>query len=174
MPRTWTLPDNDSLNVPIRIELTVEDSTGATASAADEIPVVVDRQVRLIETQGEEQADRTSYALVAFGYNSAEPNPGQLANLASIAAGIAPGTNVTITGYTDRIGSEGSNIELSKRRADRVAQVLRDDLALKGIEGVRVISEAGGVDTERFGNNTPEGRILSRGVLVVIEHPRGE
>lgn len=49
-------------------------------------------------------------------------------------------TNVRITGYTDRLGSDAYNMKLSQRRADAV----KNYLAGKGVEATRLVAEGRG------------------------------
>jgi OOP family OmpA-OmpF porin len=77
-----------------------------------------------------------------FGFDSAVlrmPQP-KLDEIASALSGNAQVTNVTITGYTDRLGSEKYNMDLSQRRADSV----KTYLASKGIESGRLSAVAKG------------------------------
>jgi outer membrane protein OmpA-like peptidoglycan-associated protein len=174
-PYRLLLPEErfDATASAINAELTVVDSTGATVLAHDELPVIVDRKVQVVEQRGSGSADRISYALLAFDFNSAEPGAGQRASLREIVGTIDSTQRVRVTGYTDRIGSEGFNVDLSRRRAERVAAIIRAMLDAGMMMNVPVTSEAGGIESARFGNDTPEGRILSRGVLVVIERKPG-
>jgi outer membrane protein OmpA-like peptidoglycan-associated protein len=174
MDLTWHVGNNriDSIPSPISVELTVEDSTGATVTARDELPIVMERSSSVVEQRGEEEITRISYRLVAFDFNSAEPGAEHQATLREIAELIDTQAHIQVIGYTDRIGSEGYNVELSKRRAESVADFLRGVLRARGMKTIPIIDEAGGIDSERFGNDSPEGRVLSRGVLVVIENGR--
>jgi outer membrane protein OmpA-like peptidoglycan-associated protein len=174
MDLTWHVDNSriDSIPSPISVELTVEDSTGAIFTARDELPIVMERNSRVVEQHGEEDIMRISYRLVAFDFNSADPGADHQSTLREIAGLIDAEAHIQVIGYTDRIGSEGYNVELSKRRAESVAAFLRGILRARGMKTIPIIDEAGGIDNERFGNDSPEGRVLSRGVLVVIENGR--
>jgi outer membrane protein OmpA-like peptidoglycan-associated protein len=152
--------DSDSLPSPIGADLMVEDATGAVITAHDEMPIEVQRHDRVV--------DRTVNSLVGFEYDSPEPGASDRSLLKDIAAAVDAGSRVTITGYTDRIGSEEYNADLSRRRAERVAAILQEFLASRGVAGVEVDSEAGGIEKERFTNDLPEGRMLSRGVRLIV------
>ena len=81
----------------------------------------------------EQTPARTTVTLdstVLFGRDSATINAradGRLAEVARDLAARGPGA-VTITGYTDDLGSAASGLTLSRRRAEAVAKVLRRDL----------------------------------------------
>jgi outer membrane protein OmpA-like peptidoglycan-associated protein len=85
------------------------------------------------------------------------------------AALIHPGARIVVTGYTDRQGMEQRNAELSADRARRVAAALREQLEANGVNDVSVQAAGAGIDTERFQNDLPEGRALSRGVYIQVE-----
>lgn len=77
-----------------------------------------------------------------FGFDSAVlrmPQP-KLDELADALSRNDQVTNVTISGYTDRLGSEKYNMNLSQRRADSV----KDYLTGKGIASSRLTSVAKG------------------------------
>jgi outer membrane protein OmpA-like peptidoglycan-associated protein len=66
-------------------------------------------------------------ALFGFGRSAlADLQPDAQAELTSIAQQLvgAPASLVSVTGYTDRIGDERSNLALSRRRAETVREFL--------------------------------------------------
>ncbi|ATQ78195.1 flagellar motor protein MotB [Massilia violaceinigra] len=78
----------------------------------------------------------TLTATELFAFNSATLNVTQT-RLDEIAAALQADpsiTDVDITGYADRLGSEQYNLKLSERRANAV----RDYLVAKGIDGARL------------------------------------
>lgn len=78
----------------------------------------------------------TLTATELFAFNSATLNVTQT-RLDEIAAALTADptiTDVDITGYADRLGSEQYNLKLSERRANAV----RDYLVAKGIDGARL------------------------------------
>lgn len=170
---TWRLINDrvDSVLSPIVAELTVTDSAGGTITAHGQIPLLLERKIRVVDKRidatGERQ--RISYTLVAFGYNSPDLGRHNEAVVEEIAASALPGARITITGYTDRIGDEQYNAGLSRLRAEHVAEALRVALARRGTGDVTISLKGAGVETERFENDLPEGRILSRGVSVIVE-----
>jgi outer membrane protein OmpA-like peptidoglycan-associated protein len=105
---------------------------------------------------------------VGFNYNSAELLTRHSVQLRDVAESISPDADVTITGYTDRVGDAERNRLLSLERARGV------EVALKGIKErlgetmprPRVLGL--GNEHEVFENDLPEGRMLSRMVKVTI------
>ena len=75
-----------------------------------------------------------------------------------------PGSAVTITGFTDSVGSAKSNILLSQRRAAAVQQALIAD----GIDGSRIQTQGLGEAQPVASNATAAGRQKNRRVEVAI------
>jgi len=103
-----------------------------------------------------------------FPTDSARIQPefeGQLAAAADFIE-AHPGTHVTIEGHTDSIGSAAYNQQLSQRRADSVRDYLIENF---GIEGDRLKAIGYGEERPMAENNTPEGRIMNRRVVILIE-----
>jgi outer membrane protein OmpA-like peptidoglycan-associated protein len=75
-----------------------------------------------------------------------------------------PERSVTISGHTDNSGSEGHNLNLSKRRADVVAEYLVGN----GVEIKRVKTTGLGSSKPIEPNTTYEGRKKNRRVELLI------
>lgn len=65
---------------------------------------------------------------------------------------------IEVAGHTDDQGTRESNLELSRRRADAVA----DYLASQGVGPSRLIARGYGADRPRASNATPEGQAANR------------
>jgi len=87
-------------------------------------------------------------------------------HLAKLAAFLNqyPGRTAQIEGYTDSVGSEEYNQNLSQRRADAV----KDYLVHQGIATGRLTSSGKGESSPVGDNSTPTGRQQNRRVEVVI------
>jgi OOP family OmpA-OmpF porin len=81
-----------------------------------------------------------------------------------------PDRSVRIEGHTDSTGSVETNMVLSQRRADAVA----DTLTAAGIARSRVVAVGFGPDSPVATNATAAGRQQNRRVEIVIENPPGE
>ncbi len=99
---------------------------------------------------------------VLFGFNKAEIKPGAYPFLDEVVDILEknPSMKVEIQGHTDNVGSKKFNEELSKKRADAVADYLRE----KGISGSRMYTEAYWFSKPVATNGTDEGRALNRRV----------
>ncbi len=72
---------------------------------------------------------------------------------------------IQVTGYTDSIGSEKYNQELSMRRA----QAAKDYLVSNGVAENRIVLSGMGESNPIASNDTAEGRAMNRRVEVVAE-----
>jgi outer membrane protein OmpA-like peptidoglycan-associated protein len=74
-----------------------------------------------------------------------------------------PEIYVEISGHTDNVGSDASNMKLSQRRADSV----KDWLVSQGIDAKRITSKGYGESKPFTSNDTPEGRLKNRRIEFV-------
>ncbi len=104
---------------------------------------------------------------LSFGVGSADLRAGQQSLIKKVAAAVQrfPGAEVSIEGHTDDTGSRDANLRLSRRRAETVARLLEQELALTA----EMIGTAGfGPDRPLGLNSTAEGRARNRRIDVVI------
>jgi outer membrane protein OmpA-like peptidoglycan-associated protein len=87
----------------------------------------------------------------------------ELADLAGILNKYED-TNILLAGHTDSTGSEGYNLQLSKRRADAVAGYL----ASQNVKAGRFTTEGYGKSQPVASNDTTAGRAQNRRVEVAI------
>jgi OOP family OmpA-OmpF porin len=78
--------------------------------------------------------------LFAFDSDKLVPNQPKLDEVVSVLNANPSVTDVTIIGYTDRIGAKAYNMKLSERRANAV----KDYLVSKGIPGDKLHTEGRG------------------------------
>lgn len=76
-----------------------------------------------------------------------------------------PEVNILITGHTDNIGNDASNMVLSSNRANSV----RNWFIEKGIAAERIRAEGRGETQPRASNDTEDGRALNRRIEFEIE-----
>jgi outer membrane protein OmpA-like peptidoglycan-associated protein len=169
----WRLSEDalDAGLAPLVAELSVEDSAGGVTTASAEVPLTMEKRVNVVDGRIERSGnrERIAYTLVGFDFNSSGLDRANRSSIGDIAAITRGGAHVAITGYTDRIGDEGRNDALSAERAAHAAVALREALERRGVHGVTIETKGAGTETDRFTNDLPEGRVLSRGVLIVVE-----
>jgi outer membrane protein OmpA-like peptidoglycan-associated protein len=111
-----------------------------------------------------------SNVLFDTGQNTLKPGADeQLGRLAQLLQNHA-NVKVRIEGFTDSIGSDSYNDELSQRRADAVARALES----RGVEASRIIAVGRGKALPVASNDTPEGRQQNRRVDIVFSDTEGQ
>ena len=128
---------------------------------------------RLREQLAELEARETDRGLVLtldsflFETNRADLKAGAFRSLEKLSDFLKqnPDRNIMIEGHTDSTGSAEYNLDLSRRRAQAVAQALRS----QGIEPDRIVTRGYGQEYPVASNDTPSGRLQNRRVEVIIE-----
>jgi outer membrane protein OmpA-like peptidoglycan-associated protein len=108
---------------------------------------------------------------IRFAFDSAEVLPDYAAALDVQARLLTsqPGATITIAAFTDAIGSDTYNHELSLQRAQAVA----DHLIARGVDPHQIVIQALG-EADPVGDNTsPEGRQLNRRVETRLDGALG-
>lgn len=103
---------------------------------------------------------------ILFAINKADLQAQAQANLAELAKILEkyPDTNILIEGHTDSTGSEDHNLELSKRRAQSVANYLVGSQ----VSAARMSMQGWGEDHPVATNDTDAGRQANRRVELAI------
>jgi len=78
-----------------------------------------------------------------------------------------PGAKIVLKGYTDIIGIDDYNLQLSRRRATTI----RNELIRRGIAESQIEALGFGPQNPLLDNSLPEGRMMNRRVEVYIEIP---
>lgn len=103
---------------------------------------------------------------ILYDYNRADLKPVAQQNLTELAAILTKyeDTDILIEGHTDSDGAEDYNLELSRRRAQSVA----NHLAGVGVDATRFTMMGYGEAQPVASNETPDGKALNRRVEVAI------
>ncbi|MCC7437644.1 MAG: OmpA family protein [Armatimonadetes bacterium] len=155
---------------PLFAQLRVEDSTGRVVRAVTSVPLSVATRTlagNVVAQAGDEEV--VSFILAGYDVRSAEIARGNRMLMEEIGKTLRNGARVTVTGYADRLGDQQKNRELATERANRVAEAIRQMADEQGTREVAVHFVGGSIETDRFTNDLPEGRTLTRGVTVMIE-----
>jgi general secretion pathway protein A len=123
-----------------------------------------------VKTSGTGSFPGGSKWVIAFGYDTNELPPENLAKLDELAAHMLLKTdlNIVIKGYTDSFGGNEYNRNLSAFRAN----VVKSYLAGKGIHPTRIKAMGMGDAAPLMPNTTSEGRAANRRVEIEVEAPK--
>lgn len=103
---------------------------------------------------------------VTFAVDSTQISPSFRAALDEVAASLQkyPNSLIDVMGHTDSTGSDSYNLDLSRRRAEAVANYL----GMRGVSRARIATVGYGEQYPRADNSTEEGRALNRRVEIRI------
>jgi outer membrane protein OmpA-like peptidoglycan-associated protein len=112
-------------------------------------------------------APRTTTDEIYFDSGSARLTNIAKAILDGVALRMKNDLNSTavISGYSDNVGSEESNLDISRRRAAAAKEYL---VTRHGIDPSRITTEGKGSAEPAYDNSTPEGRAKNRRALIVV------
>lgn len=147
---------------PLKYKLIVYDKDNKKwESETLELPVqIMTIEKKIVEQVADKQIDRFSLILFKFGQSDISGDNLKIAEIAKKR--IKSNSTVKIEGFTDRIGNEQTNLELSTKRALETAKVLGvDPRFAKGLGESRLL----------YDNNLPEGRFYCRTVNIEIVTP---
>jgi outer membrane protein OmpA-like peptidoglycan-associated protein len=148
--------------------LSATDITGQTVTSAPQTLAINQRM--LTRERGQETTEQRTiekYSLIVFQYNAKDISNANKSAAEQIAKHITPNSHVTVSGYTDQLGTDEYDKALAEGRAQNVANILRQDA---NIPDSNITVNAIG-KTDLFPNDTPEGRFFCRTVQVLIENP---
>lgn len=145
----------------------------AQAATADAAQAREKLRVLVIEMEGKETERGLLVTLgdVLFVTGRAELLPTAQPRMDKLAAFLQqfPEKTLLIEGYTDSVGSDSANQQLSERRAEAV----RAALTQRGIDNSRMVTRGYGESFPVANNASPEGRAMNRRVEVVVSDDRG-
>lgn len=155
----------------------VQNAESATTTAKAQTAAATEQSARLQAEIDQLKATPTNRGLVLtlgdvlFDTGKAELNPGASRKLDQLAQFLSehPDRRVQIDGFTDSVGSDAFNQELSRRRADSV----KSALLTRGIDASRIGTQGYGKAFPVANNNDSGGRQLNRRVEVVIGGDNG-
>jgi outer membrane protein OmpA-like peptidoglycan-associated protein len=112
-------------------------------------------------------APRTTSDEIYFDAGSARLTNIAKAILDGVALRMKNDLNSTavITGFSDNVGTEEANLDISRRRAEAAKEYL---VTRHGIDPARITTEGKGSAEPAYDNSTPEGRAKNRRALIVV------
>lgn len=147
------------------------------ALSQQEAQAALARNAALEEQLRELNAKKTSRGMVItigdvlFDTGRAELKPGALRGMDKLVSFLQtyPKRRAQIEGFTDSVGGEGMNQQLSARRAEAV----RAALVSRGIDGARIGTQGYGESYPVAGNDSAGGRQMNRRVEIVLSDDSG-
>jgi outer membrane protein OmpA-like peptidoglycan-associated protein len=132
------------------------------ASNVQQLPV---EQMTIEKKMNEMLADKEfdRFSLILFDFNKFDLNEANLRIAEFAKKRIKKNSTVSIKGYTDRMGDENHNLQLSLKRAQSTAKIL-------GVDFKYVIG-LGETLPLLYNNDVPEGRFYCRTVNIEIVTP---
>lgn len=162
---TWNILDNPQplFEEPIEINLNARDQFNniATDKKVTQVQQLTIKKKRF-ELKDDNKIEK--FALIVFDFDKATLSERHKKVLDEIKNRIEPNSQITIEGYTDRIGTPEYNKQLALKRAEEVKKYLN-------AEDSKVTVKAIGQDELLYDNDLPQGRNYSRTVLVKIITP---
>jgi outer membrane protein OmpA-like peptidoglycan-associated protein len=139
--------------------------------AAQEQSARLAAELRELQAQPTDRGMVVTLSDVLFDTGRAELRPGAMRVLQRLADFMReyPDRIVAVEGFTDSVGPDAYNEDLSRRRAEAVRSALVDD----GIAGSRIVTRGLGEAYPVASNDTAEGRQRNRRVEVVISDDHG-
>jgi outer membrane protein OmpA-like peptidoglycan-associated protein len=147
------------------------DQAAVARDAANEKSARLQAEVDALKAKPTDRGLVLTLGDVLFDTGKAELNPGAARNLDRLVQFLAdhPDRLVQIDGFTDSIGTDSYNLDLSQRRADAVKSTLR----MRGVDASRISSQGYGKAYPVASNTESGGRQLNRRVEVVIGQDGG-
>ena len=141
----------------------------ALRQAAERQVQELQQQLASLQARQSERGIVLTLGDVLFDTGEATLKPGAINEITRLAQFLQenPDRAVRIEGHTDSIGSVETNLVLSQRRADSVANAL----IAAGVDPARIVPVGFGPDFPIASNATAAGRQQNRRVEVVIENP---
>lgn len=146
----------------INYSITASDKSGQTTTSPSKSFSVTQRTIQ--RKREEDKADTifSRYSLILFDFDNAGLNRTNIRITEFIKDKISKEQNITVLGYTDRIGAPEYNLQLSESRARTTAKAIGiTNAVIKGIGGAELL----------YDNNLPEGRFYCRTVTISAATP---
>ena len=147
------------------------DQASGSAMAAQERVRQLEAQLKDIEAKQTERGLLVTLGDVLFAFNKSELTAQAGPRLDKLAAFLKqfPQRKLLVEGYTDAVGTDAYNMDLSARRAEAI----RAALVQRGIDTTRIVTKGYGKTYPVADNGSADGRTVNRRVEVVIADDNG-
>lgn len=134
---------------------------GESSEVSSQLPMnMIKLSEKLVNKVDDKRIDK--FNLILFDFNSAEISGRNEDIISLIKSKIEDSSTIRIKGYTDRMGDEQLNENLSEKRATSASNALNNSKAK---------SKGYGEKIELYNNDLPEGRMYNRTVEIIVETP---
>jgi outer membrane protein OmpA-like peptidoglycan-associated protein len=147
------------------------EATRQLASDAQARNIALEAQLKDLNATKTDRGMVVTIGDVLFDTNKAELKSGGMRSVEKLSAFLKqyPQRKALIEGFTDSVGSEGSNQGLSSRRADSVRTAIVD----MGVGADRLATHGYGEAYPVAGNENAAGRQLNRRVEIILSDDNG-
>jgi len=136
--------------------LEAEDNDGKNCTSVAELPInIVSIKQKLLTKKVDISRDK--YSLILFDYAQSGLTSSNRKIMDEIKSNITPSSTIMVSGHTDRIGSDESNVKLSEKRAGEVGKYI-------GAKNTTTLGK--GKKDLLYDNDFPEGRFYCRTVVI--------
>ncbi len=141
------------------------------AASQEERSSMLERDLQALQARNTQRGLVVTLGDVLFDTGKASLHPGTQRRVEQLATVLKqhPERRVLIEGFTDNVGSEDTNLALSRRRAETLQRALES----AGVPRVRTQTQAWGEANPVTSNATPAGRQQNRRVEVLLSDERG-
>ena len=164
----WSVaPETDSMQHLI-VEFIVKDSSGRDITVKDQVPVQINRAVRLIDKEN----DHITFTLYRFAPNSDVISEQNGLVLEEIIAILDEKSRVTVTGFIEEEEGAAHAIDLSTRRTRQAIQRLQQLYAKNGFDRLNLQASAYELFPGEYRKRLPERTSLRPHIQILVESRR--
>ncbi|MCB0703288.1 MAG: OmpA family protein [Candidatus Kapaibacterium sp.] len=163
--RIVELARKDLVENYISAKLSVLDNEGNSDEASTAIPIFYENKSKYYDGEIVKDSIVERYNLIFFDYDKPLINEENKHTFKTILNRINTNSSLSITGFTDKLGTDDYNKQLSIDRANSVEKAIKERVVPE-----KIFSRGVG-ETLIYDNNLPEGRFYNRTVIVEIATP---
>lgn len=149
----------------ISVKLKVVDNEGNSDEASTAVPIFYEKKSKYYDGEIVKDSVVERYNLIFFDYDMPLINEENENTFKAILNRINTNSSVSITGFTDKLGTDEYNNQLSIDRAKSVEAAIKERVVPE-----KIFSKGVG-ETLIYDNDLPEGRFYNRTVIVEITTP---
>lgn len=161
----------DTVPITYDLEIRYSGETPNEKSKRMSMPVQqITVQKKRRERLNDVEKDKYRLILFPFGSDKVEEGNAKIVDFIKKDNRIKPNSKITVTGYTDVVGTADFNLKISERRAKSVATAMGIDKA-GAVKETKVIGRGKTIPLLYENNELPEARFYCRTVVIEVENP---